>query len=69
MPRQIRMAALAIAVIVACSALSIAQYHDADDYGGYYQDNSSQARHYGYQQGYRDGLGKGIKPTMQKAPP
>jgi len=59
MPRQIRIVALAIAVMVACSAFSLAQYHDADDYGGYYQDNSRQARHYGYQQGYRDGLGKG----------
>src|SRR5690348_2551885 len=59
MPRQMRMVALAIALIVACSALSLAQYHDADDYGGYYQDNSRQARYYGYQQGYQDGLAKG----------
>ena len=59
MPQQMRMVALAIALIVACSALSLAQYHDADDYGRYYQDNSRQARHYGYQQGYQDGLAKG----------
>src|SRR5689334_15518645 len=59
MPRQIRMAALAIAVIVTCTALSVAQYHDADDYGAYDQDNWRQARQYGYRQGYQDGLAKG----------
>ena len=49
------MAALAIAGIVACSAFSLAQYHD----DGYYHGNLGQAREYGYQQGYRDGYVKG----------
>jgi hypothetical protein len=59
MPRQLRMAALAIAVMVAFSCLSLAQYHDDDDDGGYHQGNPRQARQYGYQQGYRDGYAKG----------
>ena len=58
MPRLLRMAVLAIAVIVAFGGLSLAQYHDDDD-GGYYHRDSSQARQYGYQQGYRDGYAKG----------
>ena len=48
MPRQMRMAALAIGVIVAFSGLSLAQYHD----DGYYQGTPVQARQYGYQRGY-----------------
>ena len=40
MPLQLRMAALAIAVIVAFSSLSVAQYHDDDDDGGYHQSMS-----------------------------
>ena len=59
MPRQLRVGALAIAVIVAFSGLSLAQHRDDDDDGGYYQSNSRQARQYGYQQGYRDGYAKG----------
>jgi hypothetical protein len=59
MPRQLRMVALAIAVIVAFSSLSVAQYHDDDDDGGYHQSNPRQARQYGYRQGYRDGYAKG----------
>jgi hypothetical protein len=35
MPRQLRVAALAIAVMVAFSSISLAQYHDDDD--GYHQ--------------------------------
>ena len=58
MPRQMRMAALAIGVIVAFSSLSLAQYHDDDD-DGYYQGTPVQARQYGYQRGYRDGYDKG----------
>ena len=56
MPRQLGMAALAIAVVLAFSGFSLAQYHDDDDDGGYYQSNQRQARQYGYQQGYRDGF-------------
>jgi hypothetical protein len=54
-----KMVALAIAVIVAFSSLSVAQYHDDDDDGGYHQSNPRQARQYGYRQGYRDGYAKG----------
>ena len=57
MRRQIRVAALLIALIVAFSGLSLAQYHDDDD--RYYQGDFGQARQYGYQQGYRDGYDKG----------
>jgi hypothetical protein len=57
MPRQIRMAALAIAVIVTFSGFSLAQHHNDDD--GYYQGDFGQARQYGYQQGHRDGYDKG----------
>ena len=57
MRRQTRVAALLIALIVAFSGLSLAQYHDDDD--GYYQGDFGQARQYGYQQGYRDGYDKG----------
>jgi hypothetical protein len=53
------MVALAIAVIVAFSSLSVAQYYDDDDDGGYHQSNPRQARQYGYRQGYRDGYAKG----------
>jgi len=59
MRRQLRMIALSIAAIVALSALSVAQYHDDDDYSGYHRDSPRQARQYGYQQGYQDGLAKG----------
>ena len=57
MSRTTSVAALAFAVIVAFSGLSLAQYHDDDD--GYYQGNRVQARQYGYQHGYRDGFDKG----------
>ena len=57
MRRQIRVAALAFAVIVTFSGLSHAQYHDDDD--GYYQGDYGQARHYGYQQGFQDGYDRG----------
>jgi flagellar biosynthesis/type III secretory pathway protein FliH len=60
------MAALAIAGIVACSAFSLAQYHDDDD--GYYQRNLGQAREYGYQQGYRDGYVKGTHEGRENDP-
>ena len=56
MARQLWIAVLASAVIVALSSFSLAQYHDDDDYGGYHP---RQARLYGYQQGYRDGYAKG----------
>jgi hypothetical protein len=57
MRRQIRVVALAFAVIVTFSGLSHAQYHDDDD--GYYQPDYGQARQYGYQQGFRDGYNRG----------
>lgn len=59
MPRQLTIAAFSIAVIMALSSLSAAQYRDDDDDGGYYHGNSTQARQYGYRQGYRDGYAKG----------
>ena len=59
MPRQLRVAALAIAVMVAFSSISLAQYHDDDDDDGYHQGNPRQAHQYGYRLGYRDGYAKG----------
>jgi hypothetical protein len=53
------MTAFAIAAIMALSSLSVAQYRDDDDDGGYYRGNSGRAHQYGYQQGYRDGYAKG----------
>jgi len=52
--RQLRMAALAISVVLALGTLSFAQ--DDDDY---YRGNSAQTRQYGYDNGYRDGQRKG----------
>jgi hypothetical protein len=58
MSRQTKFAALAIALILSLSGMSLAQYRDGDD-DGYYQGDIGQTRHYGIQQGYRDGYEKG----------
>jgi hypothetical protein len=58
MPRQLKIAALAIAVTLAFGSLSLAQYRDNDD-SSYNQGTPRQARQYGYHQGYRDGYAKG----------
>jgi hypothetical protein len=57
MKRQMRIAALAVAVTVALSGLALAQRDDNDYYSqrGY----AGQAQQYGYQNGYRDGYSKG----------
>jgi hypothetical protein len=59
MMRQMRIAALAVAVTVVLSGLALAQ-RDADDDDYYYQRGyAGQAQEYGYQSGYRDGYRKG----------
>jgi hypothetical protein len=57
MMRQMKLAALGIAITFTLSGLAHAQW-DADD--GYYQGgDGAQAQQYGYQNGYRDGLKQG----------
>jgi hypothetical protein len=56
MRRQVRMAALAVSVVLALGTITLAQ--NRDDY--YYRgDYSAQARQYGYDSGFRDGEKKG----------
>lgn len=57
MLRNMRMAALAVALTLAFSGFALA--HDRDDDDDYYHGNAAQARQYGYQQGYSDGLRHG----------
>ncbi len=59
MLRKLSMAACAVAVTIVLSSFAVAQYRDDDD--DYYgeQGNAAQARQYGYQSGYRDGIAKG----------
>jgi hypothetical protein len=54
MRRQLRMAALAVSVVLALGTFSLAQDRD-DDYRG----NVTQTRQYGYDNGYRDGQRRG----------
>lgn len=56
MVRQMRMAALALAVTMISSGFALAR--DDDDYR-YYRGNYDQAHQYGYNSGYRDGVDKG----------
>jgi hypothetical protein len=55
------MAAYALAATVALSGFALAQRDrdDDDDEGYYRQGNGNQARQYGYQNGYNDGVQKG----------
>lgn len=53
--RTIRMAAYALALTLVMSGVALA--HDDDDY--YRRGNTDQARQYGYQNGYDDGLRRG----------
>jgi hypothetical protein len=55
--QRLRMAALAVSMVVALSTFTWAQDYDHDDY--YRGRNGTQARQYGYQSGYRDGEKKG----------
>jgi hypothetical protein len=55
MGRQIKMAALAVTVMVMFSGLALAQRYDGDDY----RYDGGQARQQGYDRGYHDGIGKG----------
>ena len=60
MSQMMKRAALLVAATLVLSGLAFAQYRDGDeDEGGYYRGNAAQARQYGYQSGYRDGLSKG----------
>jgi hypothetical protein len=57
MGQSLRMAALAISMVVGLSGFTFAQYYDRDDY--YRGGNGAQARQYGYDNGFRDGEKKG----------
>jgi hypothetical protein len=54
MKRNLRMAALAVAAVLALSTFTLAQDYDRDD--GNYQ---ARAQQYGYDNGYRDGVSRG----------
>jgi len=59
--RTMRAAAFALTATLALSGFALAQYDrdgDRDD-DGYYRRDGGQARQYGYQSGYNDGIGKG----------
>src|ERR1700757_2262601 len=55
--QRLRMAAVAVSVVLALSAFSLAQGYDRDDY--YRGGNVAQTRQYGYDNGFRDGEKKG----------
>jgi hypothetical protein len=61
MSQMMKRAVLLVAATLVLSGFAFSQYRDGDeDDGGYYQQgNGAQARQYGYQNGYRDGLSKG----------
>lgn len=60
MRRTVGMVAVTMAVALGLSALAAARPFDDDDLGGYGQrGNSGQARQYGYNSGYRDGVSQG----------
>jgi hypothetical protein len=56
MVRQLKLGALLISLTVALSGLARAQWNDDDYYG---RGNDAQARQYGYQNGYGDGMKRG----------
>lgn len=70
MRRQMRMAALVMAVMLVVSGLALAQRDrdgDDDDYG-YNRGNAAQAQQYGYQKGYRDGAKRGREEGRENDP-
>lgn len=69
MTQRAKWVALLVVAMLAISGLALAQDHDGDDGGGYYQQgNSTQARQYGYQNGYRDGLAQGRHEGQENDP-
>jgi hypothetical protein len=64
--RTTRMAAYALAVMLATSGLALA--HDDDDDGYYRQGNTAQARQYGYENGYRDCVKTGRHEGRERDP-
>jgi hypothetical protein len=63
MTRTVRTAALAVTFILGLSLAGMAQ-HDYDD--GYYRGgDQNQARQYGYQNGYRDGVARGREEGLE----
>jgi hypothetical protein len=57
-----------MAVTLVMSGVALAQY-DRGDYDGYYrQGNTAEARQYGYQNGYNDGIGKGQHEGRERDP-
>lgn len=70
MKRETRFAGFALAVLLVLSGLALAQDRDGDrdDYGYGRGGNGSQARQYGYQNGYRDGLSHGREEAREHDP-
>ncbi len=70
MKRQMRMAAMALALTLVVSGLATAQRDGDDDDNGYYggRGNAAQAQQYGYQSGYRDGVNKGREEGRENDP-
>ncbi len=71
MKRQMRIAALVVAVALIVSGLAMAQRDRDDDDDGYYgnnRGNAAQAQQYGYQNGYRDGVNKGREEGRENDP-
>lgn len=66
MGRTVKIAVCAMAITVAMTGLALAQY-DRDEYG-YGQGNAAQARQYGYQNGYHDGVSKGRHEGRERDP-
>ena len=63
MMRPIKLAVLVIAMALASSGVARAQW-DADD--DYHRGNGPEARQYGYQNGYRDGMKQGWGGTFER---
>jgi hypothetical protein len=59
MMRRMKMAALVVTVMLALSGFALAQRDYDDDDGYHRRGDGAQARQYGYDNGYRDGLRRG----------
>lgn len=68
MARTMRMTALAVTLLLGLSGMALAQ-RDYDDDDGYYRGgDQNQARQYGYQNGYRDGVARGREEGSENDP-
>jgi len=68
MGQMMRMASYALAATLALSGFAFAQRDRDDDDDHYRRDDTAQARQYGYQNGYNDGVGKGRHEGRERDP-